>query len=58
MLKQEAGKRLGVELHTRDYRHTAVGIGRVVVGESISKGCQDEVREIEETKIGEGEGRP
>jgi hypothetical protein len=38
ILKQETGKRLGVELHTRDYRHTAVGIGRVVVRESFSKG--------------------
>lgn len=53
MLKQETGKRLGVELHTLDYRHTAVGIGRVVVGESFSKGYQDEVGEIEEAEVDE-----
>ncbi|KAL6164830.1 hypothetical protein ACJQWK_09550 [Exserohilum turcicum] len=38
VLKRETGKRLGVELHTLDYRHTAVGIGRVMVGESFGKG--------------------
>ncbi|KAF2741586.1 hypothetical protein M011DRAFT_371011, partial [Sporormia fimetaria CBS 119925] len=52
-LKQETGKRLGVELHTLNYRHTAVGIGRVVVGESFSKGYQDEVGEVEEAEVDE-----
>ena len=50
-IKRETGKRLGVELHTLDYRHTAVGIGRVVVGESFSKGYQDDVGEIEEAEV-------
>jgi hypothetical protein len=50
-LRRETGKRLGVELHTLDYRHTAVGIGRVVVGESFSKGYQDEVGEVEEAEV-------
>lgn len=36
-LRREMGKRLGVELHTLDYRHTAVGIGRVVVGEFVDR---------------------
>ena len=40
-----------MELHTLDYRHTAVGIGRVVVGESFSKGYQDEVGEVEEAEV-------
>lgn len=51
VLKRESGKRLGVELSTLDYRHTAVGIGRVVVGESFGKGYQDEVGEIEEAEV-------
>jgi hypothetical protein len=38
VLKWETGKRLGVALHTLDYQHTAVGIGRVKVGESFGKG--------------------
>jgi hypothetical protein len=52
-LKRETGKRLGVELHTLDYRHSAVGIGRVVVGESFSKGYQDEVGEVDKAEIDE-----
>lgn len=54
VLKRETGKRLGVELHTLGYRHAAVGIGRVVVGESFSKGYQDEVGEMEEAEVDEG----
>ena len=56
MLRRETGKRLRVELHTLDYRHTAVGIGRVTVGESFSKGYQDEVGEVEEAEADEEEG--
>ena len=52
-LKRESGKRLGVELTTLDYRHTAVGIGRVVVGEAFGKGYQDEVGEVEEAEVDE-----
>jgi superfamily II DNA helicase RecQ len=55
LLKRETGKRLGVELHTLDYRHTAVGIGREVVGETFSKGYQDEVGEVEEAEMDEEE---
>jgi superfamily II DNA helicase RecQ len=53
VLRRETGKRLGVALHTLDYRHTAVGIGRVKVGESFSKGYQDDVGEIEEAEVEE-----
>lgn len=53
VLKRETGKRLGVALHTLDYRHTAVGIGRVYVGESFSKGYQDDVGEVEEAEVDE-----
>ncbi|KAL1640737.1 hypothetical protein SLS61_010232, partial [Didymella pomorum] len=55
ILRRETGRRLGVPLHTLDYRHAAVGIGRVYVGESFSKGYQDEVGEIEEAEV-EDEG--
>jgi hypothetical protein len=51
LLKRETGKRLGVALHTLDYRHTAVGIGRVKVGESFGKGYQDELGEVEEPEV-------
>ena len=53
MLKRETGKRLGVELNTLGYRHTAVGIGRVKVGESFGWGYQDEVGEIDEVEVDE-----
>jgi hypothetical protein len=53
VLKRETGKRLRVELHTLDYRHTAVSIRRVVVGDSFSKGYQDEIGEVEEAKVDE-----
>jgi superfamily II DNA helicase RecQ len=53
VLKRETGKRLGVELHTLGYRHTAVGIGRVKVGESFGRGYQDEVGEIDEAEVDE-----
>ncbi|KZM28551.1 ATP binding [Ascochyta rabiei] len=51
VLKRETGKRLGVVLHTLEYRHTAVGIGRVKVGESFSRGYQDDVGETEEAEV-------
>ena len=51
ILRRETGKRLGVPLHTLDYRHTAVGIGRVKVGESFSRGYQDDVGETEEAEV-------
>jgi hypothetical protein len=51
LLKQETGKWLGIALHTLNYQHTAVGIGRVKVGESFGKGYQDELREVEEPEV-------
>jgi hypothetical protein len=55
VLRRETGKRLGVELSTLGYRHTAVGIGRVKVGESFGKGYQGEVGEIDEAEVDEEE---
>jgi hypothetical protein len=54
VLKRETGKRLGVPLHTLDYRHSAVGIGRVKVGEAFGRGYEDEVGEVEEAEVDEG----
>ncbi|KAF9729764.1 hypothetical protein PMIN01_12628 [Paraphaeosphaeria minitans] len=53
VLKRETGKHLGVALNTLDYRHTAVGIGREVVGDVFGRGYQDEVGEIEEPEVDE-----
>ena len=53
VLKRETGKRLGVELNMLGYRHTAVGIGWVKVGESFGRGYQDEVGEIDEVEVDE-----
>jgi hypothetical protein len=51
VLKHKIGKRLRVKLYTLGYRHTVVGISRVKVGESFSRGYQDEVREINEAEV-------
>lgn len=56
VLKRETQKRLGVKLHTLDYRHTAVGIGRVYVAESFSRGYQDDVGEEEDEAEVDGDG--
>jgi superfamily II DNA helicase RecQ len=53
VIRRETGIRIGVELHTQGYRHAAVGIGRVKVGESFGKGYQDEVGEVEEAEVDE-----
>jgi superfamily II DNA helicase RecQ len=51
VLKRETANRLGVKLHTLDYRHTAVGIGREKVGQAFSKGYDDDVGEVEEEEV-------
>lgn len=53
VIRRETGKRLGVELHTLGYRHAAIGIGRVKVGESFGRGYQDEVGEVDEAEVDE-----
>jgi hypothetical protein len=40
---------------TLDYRHVAMGIGRVVVGEGFGRGYEDEVGEVEEAEVEDGE---
>ncbi|KIV98739.1 uncharacterized protein PV09_09491 [Verruconis gallopava] len=49
----ETEKQLGVRLTTLDYRHIAVGIGRVVVSEAFGHGYDDEVGEVEEAEVDE-----
>ena len=51
VLQRETGKHLGVPLSTLNYRHTAVGIGREVVGEAFGRGYQDEVAEVDEAEV-------
>jgi hypothetical protein len=53
VIKRKTGKRLGVELHTQGYRHAAVGIGRVKVRESFSRGYQDKVGEVDKAEVDE-----
>jgi hypothetical protein len=53
VFKQETVKRLGVKLHTLDYRHTAVGISRGKVGQTFSRGYDDNVGEVEDDFTGE-----
>ena len=55
IIKRETGKRLGWSMTTLDYRHVAVGIGRVAVGESFGRGYEDEVGEVEEAEVEDGE---
>jgi hypothetical protein len=54
VLKQETGKRLGVPLNRLDYQHSAVGIGRVKVGEAFGRGYKDEVGEVDKAEVDEG----
>jgi hypothetical protein len=42
-----------VPLHTLDYRHAAVGIGREKVGKAFSKGYDNDVGEVEEAEVDE-----
>jgi len=55
VMARETEKRIGNRLTTHDYRHAAVGIGRVVVGEGFGRGYQDEIGEIEEPEVEEDE---
>jgi hypothetical protein len=51
VLKRKTGKKLGIVLHTLEYQHTAVGIRQVKVGESFSRGYQDNVSKTEEAEV-------
>jgi hypothetical protein len=51
VLKQEIVKRLRIKLHILNYRHTAVGIRYKKVGQTFSKGYNDDISKVEEEKI-------
>jgi superfamily II DNA helicase RecQ len=51
VIARETQKRLGVRLTTHDYRHTAISIGRRVVGEQFAHGYAEEMAEIEEPEV-------
>jgi hypothetical protein len=53
IIKRETGKRLGWAMTTLDYRHVAVGIGRMAVGEGFGRGYEDEMGEVEEAEVEE-----
>ena len=53
VIKRETTQRLGVPLHTLDYQHAAVGIGREKVGQAFSKGYDDDVGEVDEQEVDE-----
>jgi hypothetical protein len=47
IIARETQKRLKVRLTTHDYRHLAIAIGRVAVGEQFAHGYVDEISEVE-----------
>jgi hypothetical protein len=51
VIGEETTRHLGERLTTLDYRHTAVSLGRVFVGESFAAGYQEEVGEIKEPEV-------
>lgn len=51
VIKRETERRLGVRLTTHDYRHTAISIGRKVVGDGFAHGYAEELADIEEPEV-------
>jgi superfamily II DNA helicase RecQ len=51
ILRHRTGQDLGHALGTLDFRHAAVGIGRVYVGDTFASGYKDEAGEIEEPEM-------
>jgi len=48
---RETASRLGERLTTLDYRHAAISIGRVFVGEQFAHGYREEAGEVEEPQV-------
>ncbi len=55
VLTEETAQRLGKRLTTWDYRHVAISIGRVFVGEQFARGYKEEIGEAGEEEEGEAE---
>ncbi|KAH0352647.1 hypothetical protein KCU83_g3356, partial [Aureobasidium melanogenum] len=51
IITRETQKRLKVRLTTHDYRHLAIAIGRVAVGEQFAHGYVDEIGEVEAPEV-------
>ena len=51
-MKRETAKRLKVKLHTQNYRHAAVFLGRRFVGPRFAKGYREEAEDPEEAQAG------
>lgn len=51
IIARETQKRLKVRLTTHDYRHLAIAIGRVAVGEQFAHGYVDEIGEVEAPEV-------
>ncbi|CAC9887931.1 unnamed protein product, partial [Aureobasidium pullulans] len=51
IIARETQKRLKVRLTTHDYRHLAIAIGRVAVGEQFAYGYVDEIGEVEAPEL-------
>ncbi|KAL2349603.1 P-loop containing nucleoside triphosphate hydrolase protein [Cryomyces antarcticus] len=51
IITRETASRLGNRLTTLDYRHAAISIGRVFVGEQFGSGYREEVGEVEEAEV-------
>ena len=51
IITRETASRLGERLTTLDYRHAAISIGRVFVGEQFAHGYREEVGEVEEPQV-------
>ncbi|CAD0021224.1 unnamed protein product, partial [Aureobasidium pullulans] len=52
-MKRETAKRLKVKLHTQNYRHAAVFLGRRFVGPRFAKGYREEAEDPEEAQAGD-----
>jgi len=55
VLTEETAQRLRERLTTWDYRHVAISIGRVFVGEQFARGYKEGIGEAEEEEDGEAE---
>jgi len=54
-MKRETAKRLEAKLHTQNYRHAAVFLGRRFVGPRFAKGYREEAEDPEEAQVGDND---
>ena len=56
IIQRQTSLALGHAFGVLDYRHIAVSIGRVIIGETWAAGYKDEVGEVEEAEVDEESG--